>query len=552
MTTRRAVLGLIAVSALLRLALAGTLGLGNDEAYHYLFAVHRDWGYYDHPPMLALVESLGMALAQARGGPVSAWDVRLGFIALFAGSTWLMARLTSRFYGARAGGFAALALNLTAYHSVAAGTFALPDGPLLFFWLLTLDRLAVALAPGSGTGAPGSSRLIPWPWVWVGLAWGGGMLSKYHAVFLPAGTLLYLLLEPGARVWLRRPGPYLALGVGLVVFSPVLVWNASHGWASFVFQGGRALGDLVFRPDTLAGAVIGQAFYVLPWIWLPLVVILIRGVRKLRGDLGLGPADRFLICQSVVPMAVFLMVACTRSVLPHWTLVGFLSVFPMLGRAWQGRWGTRPRFPRRLALMAGAVLVALGLVTVHTYHGLIQKGAPGRLGLLRVSRDPTLDLYGWDQVGRELKRRGLLDRPGTFLFTSSWYQSGQLGFAVRGSTTPVLCYNSWDARSFAFWSRSRDWIGDDGILVSLNHHPAEPECFDRWFERIEPLGEFAIFRAGAVVRQVRLYRCTRQLYAFPFDAQRDFSSEELRLIGRSRGPAPGLTPAPGSAPTIRQ
>ena len=66
----------------------------------------------------------------------------LAFIALFAGSTWLLARLTTRCYGELAGFLAALALNLTAYYGLAASTFALPDGPLLFFWLLTIDRLS--------------------------------------------------------------------------------------------------------------------------------------------------------------------------------------------------------------------------------------------------------------------------------------------------------------------------------------------------------------------------------------------------------------------------
>ena len=293
-----------------------------------------------------------------------------------------MARLTTRFYGPRAGWFAALGLNLTAYHSVAAGTFALPDGPLLFFWLLTLDRLALALETGP------SRRLIPW--VWVGLAWGGGLLSKYHAVFLPLGTLLYMTLEPTARAWLRRPGPYLSLAIGLLVFAPVLAWNADHGWISFVFQGGRALGTLGFRPETLLAAVLGQAFYLFPWIWATLVVILVGRLRRFRGDLG--TADRFLLCQAIVPLALFTLVACTRSVMPHWTLVGFLSLFPLLGRSWQQRWEARPQFTRRLVLMGGAMLLVIGLGLSQTQWGLVQKGAPGRLGLLRVSRDPTLDL----------------------------------------------------------------------------------------------------------------------------------------------------------------
>lgn len=179
--------------------------------------------------------------------------LRIGFIALFAGSTWLLARLTTRCYGELAGFLAALALNLTAYYGLAASTFALPDGPLLFFWLLTIDRLTIAMnltAPhenevrgtiGERRGARQSttpSDLLPW--LWVGLAWGAAMLSKYHGIFLPMGAFFYIVLHPPARRWLAHPGPYIAAAIGLLVFSPVIVWNATHGWASFLFQGGRA------------------------------------------------------------------------------------------------------------------------------------------------------------------------------------------------------------------------------------------------------------------------------------------------------------------------
>jgi hypothetical protein len=503
MTPRRALWVLIAVTAGLRLALSAGLGLGNDESYHYLFTVHRDWSYFDHPPMLALVERLGIALA---GGDASAFTLRLGFIALFAGSTWLMARLTTRFYGPHAGFLAALALNVTAYHTAAVGTFALPDGPLLFFWLLTLDALVRALE----SDAP---RKL-WPWLIVGLAWGGALLSKYHAIFLPMATGLYCLLEPSARHWLRRPGPYLALVIGLVLFSPVIGWNATHDWASFAFQGGRAIGELRFRPDALLGAILGQALYLFPWIWISLLVILFGRARALRRPDGVSPGERFLLCQAVVPLAMFMAVACTRSLLPHWTLVAYLSIFPMLGQAWAAR---PAKDGRRLVVVTALPLVFAAIVLLQTQTGIFQKGGHHTLSLLKVSRDPTLDLYGWDEVGRELERRGLLGQPHTFLFTSAWYYSGHLGFATRRSPTPVLCYNSWDARSFTFWSRPDDWVGQDGILVSLNGHSVEPHCFDRFFTRIESLGEFDVLRAGAPVRKVRFFRCVRQIEPFPFD-----------------------------------
>src|SRR6187401_2842774 len=112
MTSRRALWGLVAATAALRLAWAACLGVGNDEAYHYLFAIHRDWSYYDHPPMMAAVEAVGLSLAGRAG---LAFALRLGFVALFAGSTVLMARLTARCFGDRAGFLAAFALNVAAY-----------------------------------------------------------------------------------------------------------------------------------------------------------------------------------------------------------------------------------------------------------------------------------------------------------------------------------------------------------------------------------------------------------------------------------------------------
>ena len=53
MTPKRALWILIVVSGLLRIGWSASLELGTDEAYHYLFAVHHDWSYFDHTPMLA-------------------------------------------------------------------------------------------------------------------------------------------------------------------------------------------------------------------------------------------------------------------------------------------------------------------------------------------------------------------------------------------------------------------------------------------------------------------------------------------------------------------
>ena len=72
MNAKQALVILIAGTAAIRLLCAVSLGLGNDEAYHSLYAAHPALSYFDHPPMMAWVEMAGLALSRgvtARLGP---------------------------------------------------------------------------------------------------------------------------------------------------------------------------------------------------------------------------------------------------------------------------------------------------------------------------------------------------------------------------------------------------------------------------------------------------------------------------------------------------
>jgi hypothetical protein len=202
--------------------------------------------------------------------------------------------------------------------------------------------------------------------------------------------------------------------------------------------------------------------------------------------------------------------------LPHWSLVGFLAAFPLLGRAWAERPATAPlRLAVRCSALGVITVLLTAVVVLHAETGFFQQGGQFGLGLVPVASDPTLDSYGWDYVGRELEKRGLLDRPDHFLFNDRWYYSGHLALATDHRIA-VACYNRNHAQNFAYWSNPREWVGRDGIFVGINDCELVVRDLSRWFRRFEPLGDIPILRNGVCIRRIHLYRGVDQKTPFPF------------------------------------
>jgi hypothetical protein len=234
-----------------------------------------------------------------------------------------------------------------------------------------------------------------------------------------------------------------------------------------------------------------------------LVCLLFQRLRHFRSVAGI---DRLLVCLAVVPMAFFLAVSCVRPMLPHWSLLGFVALFPLAGAKCAGWSTTNPAWVRRcVACIVATILVIAGLTLAQAHFGVVNF----------PFKDPLTEASGWGSVAVELKARGLIGAPKTFLFTDRWYESGQLAFAVRNEV-PVLCYNSGDAHGFAHWSNADDWIGWDGLLITTRDCPVEIDSLSGYFEKVEFVAEFPMSRGGTPFRNVRVWRCTRQVRPFPF------------------------------------
>ncbi|HXE26456.1 MAG TPA: glycosyltransferase family 39 protein, partial [Roseiarcus sp.] len=167
----RLAVAILIAFAVARLLFAFLLGLGIDESYTLAISRRLSLSYFDHPPLHLWIAHFA---ARVAGETVAA---RLPFIALFAATGWIAYRFASRLFGPRPALIALFALNVTPFFFASAGSWIVPDGPLLFGLVIAASAAARLFFP-EPPEAPAPWRL----WLLVGVGLGLAGLSKYSAV----------------------------------------------------------------------------------------------------------------------------------------------------------------------------------------------------------------------------------------------------------------------------------------------------------------------------------------------------------------------------------
>ncbi len=469
----RAALALIAAFTIARLALDLSLGLGADEAYTVAISRRLALSYFDHPP---LHQWLAHFSAEVFGGGV--W-VRLPFIALFAATSWLMLALTRELFGARAGVWALFGLNASAFFFASAGGWVVPDGCLL----LALAAAALVLAKLFFGNVDRSAIWRLWlaAGFWLGLAG----LSKYSAIFIALGAILFMALSPRQRRWFAHPAPYAAALLAAAMITPVIVWNYENGWVSFLFQGGRSAPGGGLRPDHVGAMIVGEIALLTPWIFVPLLGGFIAAVRLARSD----ERRLFLLCLAAPAIAVFTLTPLWGARgLPHWPMPGWFFVFPLAGVWVSEGWAQRYNL-RAWAIGAAALLGAVAVVFVTQANtGWITRLIAVPAGAV----DPTLEMLDW---------RALRDAPlfaqGKPAFAASvkWLDAGKIALAL-GPKMPVLIFSE-DPRGIAFLDNAADYVGRDGVIVLPKSKSGSLAGLLPYFAGLGEPQELVLGRSGA-------------------------------------------------------
>ena len=462
---------LLAALIVVRGVVAAVTPLAFDEAYYWQWSKTLAWGYYDHPPLIAFMIRAGTALFGDTSIGVRLVPLLLSVVATIAvwraGATLLESE--------HAGALSALIFNAMPMMGVEM-LVATPDSPQIAAAAVLFYALAKLVQTGNGA----------W-WIAAGVAAGFGLLAKYTTLFLGLGMLFWLLAVPSQRRWLLTVWPYLGGAAALLMFLPVILWNANHDWISFRLQFSR-VGSGGFTLRYLGEFLAGQIGLASPFI-------AILGVAGLISIARSGDSKRALVTALMVPAIAFFVWQSLRSrvqgnwpsfLYPAFAVAAVAASLSPALQAWKGlRWSARAASP-----------VALGLT------GLIY--AQAVWGIVPVVREPISRLLavGIGRVADDIEILRAQNNANAIL-TTSYEMRSWLSFYLP-TKPPVIQVNE-RFRWLNEPTPSAEVFSGPLLYVTQTRND-QSRMLARRFREVTPLAHIGRYRNGATYDEYRVYR----------------------------------------------
>jgi hypothetical protein len=459
-----AAIAALVAATLVRLWLALAMDLDGDEAYYAFWAHWPSLAYLDHPPGVALSIWAGEAIF----GPTVLGVRAFALVAQLAvaAALWRTTRLLVPNRDA-----AAVAVILYSVSLAAATSFvATPDAPSTLFWTLAAWGAAEA-----------TTRSRPTWWLAVGVFAGLGLVGKYTNAWLGIGLLAFLLLTPDGRRQLLTWQLWLGGLLALALFSPVLWWNATHEWRSFLFQGAR-----ITSVETKLGALLPEFLLSQAALTGPILMAcsMLGIIAWAIGHARQAGARLALPILTSLPLLIYFLVHALHArveanwpqpVLPMMTIVAAWVVVSLRSHFW----------PTALIVAQSVLGIALvGFVTIQSIFHPIDLGIADRTRMLR----------GWSDMVAEV--RGLADANGakSILTADSYRLSGELFFYAEAAGDPRPVRNLREPIRYEYIPAAERFPRQFPALFLVQG--SDPPT--RWFKKAEAVGTLKrdIGRAG--------------------------------------------------------
>ena len=441
----RIVLAFAAAKFLLHLYVNGSYGYFRDELYFIACGQHLDWGYVDHPPLVAIYARIGEFFGPSLRG--------FRFLSCIVGALRLVLTgvIAARLGGNRLAQVLACTAVFVAPAYLATDTILTMNAIEHLFWLGCL-LIVIEIANGA------SER---W-WLAFGVVAGLGLQNKHSMLFLGFAIVVALLLTPLRRS-LARPWIWLGGAIALLLFLPNVLWQVQHDFATLeLLRNVKETGkNIVLAPLPF---VVQQAKMLSPFsapLWIAGVLALLfdRDLRRYR----------VLAFVYLIVLVTFIWLEAKdyylAPIYPALFAAGAVWCTLRLRRAW-----LVPIFA--IIILGGLLIAPLVLPILPPARYLAYQRAlgvePDRTEVSHTSEMPQLfsDQMGWEEMVREVARvyHSLPpeQRRKTAIYGSNYGEAAAIDFyGPKYGLPPAISGH----QNYYLWG-PRDYTGESMIVLA--------------------------------------------------------------------------------------
>lgn len=483
------VIAAILIAAAIKLYLAASLGLFQDEAFYWMESQRLAASYSDIPPLTAFVIRAGTELFG-----INVLGVRSIFLLAGGLLPLLLFWLARPIVGGRDAWLAAACALLLPLLVVAVGPAAVADSLMVPISLVFFGAFERA------------TRTAAFKWWWLaGFALALGFLSHYRFATVALAGIVYLFFSANGRRHLKTAGPWLAAALGALGLLPVLWFSFAQDHQALQFQFVDRH-PWSFDPAGLK-FVLDQALVTTPLMFGFLIAAWIGlGRAARRGD------DRRLLLWlfATFPAGIYFVLSPFMGQqfdIFHWPLIGYLPllvIMPELLRSAR-RWLAAAAVALAIALTAASAAV----LALQGHMDYLYRNLPGL-----VFKKNT-NFAGWQAMAERaeywLQR---LDGEELLLVGDHYVTAAQLSFytgRTAYTTEPWKLANDGRAPQVRMWGFDEAGLaeqhGRDALVVYMasergrytaDRHQAALDRMCRMFEEVQHLDRLDLWGGNKV------------------------------------------------------
>jgi undecaprenyl-diphosphatase len=324
-------------------------------------------------------------------------------------------------------------------------------------------------------------------WILLGISIGFGLLTKYTMALFYLCSFLFLVLRE--RRLFFTSGPYIAFFLSILIFIPVILWNAEYSWVTLKHTAGQAhiAEGLRITVKDFFEFIGSQLGVITPLLFILMSVSL--WIQRNRKEGG------FLIWFCIPVIIFFLLKSLQGKVQANWALPGYITGIIAFSEFSKKIFSEKKG---KQILIAITILLSVAVTAVAHYPSILN---------LSVKQDPTSKLRGWKELGSEVTKiyEKMSEKRPVFLFSESYQVSSELAFYVKGHPTTYCINLDRRMNQYDLWPGFSDLLHHNAIFVTINDIVI-PQRVAGAFENVEKR-LFTVYEKDKKVRDYSIFLC---------------------------------------------